>query len=339
MKFTNGKKELIFEIEKAPFPACHASNLCCLADGSLLAAWFAGEKEGSDDVSIWTARRIDGRWEDPVLTARDAEAPHWNPVIYQRDDGVILLFYKVGKSIKKWSTHVRTSRDNGATWSDCRELVPGDISRGPVRCKVLTLSNGAMLAGTSTEDGIWKSYADSSCDGGETWNLSGAITISAPYHGGNTAPDSGIQVSDQSFYGRGIIQPTLWESEPGTVHMLLRSSEGSIYRADSRDYGKTWSDAYQTALPNNNSGIDVAKCADGTLVLCSNPVAENWGPRTPLTLQISADNGQTWTESAVLEDIPGEYSYPCVVCSGTKLYVTYTYDRKSIAFWEFDLEQ
>ena len=36
MKFANGKKELIFEIEKAPFPACHASNLCCLADGSLL---------------------------------------------------------------------------------------------------------------------------------------------------------------------------------------------------------------------------------------------------------------------------------------------------------------
>lgn len=340
MKLTNGKKELIFDGEKVDFKICHASNVCCLADGSMLAAWFAGEKEGSDDISIWAARKVNGKWSDPVRVAHDINEPHWNPVIYCKPDGEVMLFYKVGRNISQWYTNVRTSKDNGVTWSDCHELVPGDRGgRGPVRCKVITLSNGTMLAGASTEEGIWRAYADASYDGGKTWNLSDAITIDVTYDGENTAEDSDIQVSAQSFYGRGVIQPTLWESQPGMVHMLLRSTEEKIYRADSEDYGKTWSKAYETVLPNNNSGIDVVKCEDGTLILCSNPVAKNWGPRTPITLQVSKDNGETWKEAVVLEDIPGEYSYPCIICKDKKVYVTYTYDRKSIAFWQFDLEE
>ncbi len=117
--------------------------------------------------------------------------------------------------------------------------------------------------------------------------------------------------------------------------MLLRSSEGQIYRADSADYGKSWGSAYPTGLPNNNSGIDVVRCEDGLLFLCMNPVGENWGKRTPIVLLASADNGETWQEEAVLENTPGEYSYPSIIADGRKIYVTYTFDRKSIAFWEF----
>ncbi len=37
----------------------------------------------------------------------------------------------------------------------------------------------------------------------------------------------------------GVIQPTLWESSPGHIHMLLRSTRGAIFRSDSIDYGAT----------------------------------------------------------------------------------------------------
>ena len=59
-----------------------------------------------------------------------------------------------------------------------------------------------------------------------------------------------------SFPGEGVIQPGLWESKdkPGHVHMTMRSSAGCIMRADSEDYGRTWSPAYRTMLPNNNWG-------------------------------------------------------------------------------------
>src|SRR5699024_2043312 len=99
------------------------------------------------------------------------------------------------------------------------------------------------------EYGYWDAFVDISYDKGKTWVKSETVPIEH-YEG-----------------DKGIIQPTLWESEPSHVHMLLRSSRSSIYRSDSKDGGKTWSPAYATSLPNNNSGIDVVKLEDGTLVL------------------------------------------------------------------------
>ncbi len=335
-----GKKELVFPIGSMEFKICHASNICSMKNGNLIAAWFAGEKEGSDDIAIWSSRLENSSWSTPVKVAYDIEEPHWNPVFYQREDGELLLFYKVSRKISEWYTKVRVSHDFGITFSDAKELVSGDRGgRGPVRCKVITLSDGSMLAGNSVETGIWTAYADRSTDGGNTWKLSGPVTIDVEYSGENTAGNSKIEVSAQSFYGRGVIQPTLWESEAGQVHMLLRSTEGLLYRADSSDYGQTWGKAYPTELPNNNSGIDVVKCMDGLLVLCMNPVSENWGPRTPIILMTSADNGITWEQEAVLEDQAGEYSYPSIISVADQLYITYTYDRKTIAYWKFDRKE
>ncbi|MHB8277067.1 MAG: exo-alpha-sialidase [Candidatus Humimicrobiaceae bacterium] len=81
--------------------------------------------------------------------------------------------------------------------------------------------------------------------------------------------------------------------------MLLRSTEGCIYRSDSTDGGRTWTDAYPTELPNNNSGIDIVKMENGTLVLVYNPVGINWGPRTPVALTASFDNGKTWDDKYI----------------------------------------
>lgn len=329
------KRELIFEKTEL-FKICHASNICSLQDGTLIAGWFGGEREGSDDIAIYASRYIENKWTEPVLMAHDIEEPHWNPVFYQSADGSVHLFYKVGRQIREWYTMHRAAEAPGDDFKLLGELVSGDRGgRGPVRCKVINLSDGSILAGASTEGDIWTAYADRSEDGGRSWKLSNPIRIGVEYHGERTTQNSDIQVSEQSFYGRGVIQPTLWESESGIVHMLLRSTEGVLYRSDSYDYGKSWCEAYPTELPNNNSGIDVARFDDGMLVLCMNPVGQNWGARTPIVLKVSTDNGKTWEDECVLEDIPGEYSYPSIIVDGDRLYVTYTYDRKSIAFWQF----
>lgn len=336
MYLTAGKKELVFEPSFLQGNICHASNVCLMDNGTIGAVWFAGKKEGTEDVSIWMSLRKNGCWNTPQIAAHDVGEAHWNPVLYQRADGKVLLLYKVGNQISSWYTNVRVSEDFGESFGEAKELVPGDKGgRGPVRCKMVTLSDGSIIAGTSTENGIWTAYADRSDDNGESWQLSNPITIDVDYRGENTAENSTVAVSEQSFFGRGVIQPTIWESRPGKVHMLLRSSEGQIYRADSADYGKSWGSAYPTGLPNNNSGIDVVKCEDGMLFLCMNPVGENWGKRTPIVLLASSDNGESWQEEAVLEDTPGEYSYPSIIADGKEIYLTYTYDRKSIAFWNF----
>ncbi|PNT91428.1 sialidase family protein [Clostridium thermosuccinogenes] len=318
------------------FKSCHASTLTVLPNGNILSAWFGGTQEGADDVAIWGAVRENDSWSEPFKIADEEGLPHWNPVLFTRG-GRVFLFYKVGHEISDWYTRYTVSEDNGKTWSEPVELVKGDRGgRGPVKNKMLVLSNGAWIAPASTEKGMWKAFADISYDDGRTWLRSEDICIDFLKH--SPADTDNATVSEQSFLRRGVIQPTLWESEPGKVHMLLRSTEGFIYRSDSEDYGKSWSEAYPTALPNNNSGIDLVRLGNGVLYLAYNPIGENWGPRTPIVLAASSDNGISWKEQLVLDDGPGEFSYPAVISDGEDILITYTWKRENIAFWRISTQ-
>jgi predicted neuraminidase len=116
--------------------------------------------------------------------------------------------------------------------------------------------------------------------------------------------------------------------------MLLRSTRGAIYRSDSTDSGRHWGEAYPTKLPNNNSGLDLARFGD-VLVLACNPVHGNWGRRTPLAVLTSADNGESWSEPLLVEPGEGEFSYPAIVAAADSLHLAYTIDRRAIGFARF----
>ena len=346
-------KELI--MAKLPTAFCHASTIVKLRNGGLMCCWFGGSHEGEADVAIYASRKMNISqrvaanvsangvgcealeagmgWSEPVKLADGAEA-NWNPVLFFREDGTLLLFYKEGQRIAEWRTMFMSSSDDGKTWSAPRELVTGDVSggRGPVRNKLIRLASGRVLAGGSTEHGIWRAFADISDDNGISWHKSNAVAIAKlKYNEGEKTSESNIAVSSQSFYGRGVIQPSLWQSADGSVHMLLRSSEGFVHRADSTDEGESWSAAYPLTLPNNNSGLDLVALADGRLLLVCNPVAANWGMRSPLSLFMSEDDGHTWHKLIDLETEKGEFSYPAIIAEDHDVYISYTYDRKNIA--------
>jgi len=57
--------------------------------------------------------------------------------------------------------------------------------------------------------------------------------------------------------------------------MLLRSTEGHIYKSDSKDNGSTWCAAYPLDIPNNNSGLDLVRSPKGILYLVCNPVTQS----------------------------------------------------------------
>lgn len=302
-----------------PFLECHASTLIHLCEGNFIAAWFGGTREKADDVGIWMTRGKPGHWEKPFVVAKINNESHWNPVLFQSPSGKIFLFFKVGNEIASWETWVKTSDDNGATWSAAYELVKDDRGgRGPVRNKPIILSDGAWIAGASNENGPWNVFFDRSKDGGQTWQRT-------PY----------VEINRKQIAGKGVIQPTLWESAPGAVHALLRSTGGVICRTDSKDYGKTWSPIYKTTLPNPNSGIDLTRLADGTLVLVHNTDDKDGGSRGTLIISVSTDNGKTWEKRVELENGGGgdEYSYPAIISFGDTVAVTYTWNRQTIAFW------
>lgn len=323
VRAAGGSVEFVFGADR-PFPQCHASTVVEVAPGHILTAWFGGTAEKDDDVGIWTAHREDGKWSDLIRLAKVNETPHWNPVLFKDAEGVIYLFFKIGKEIPFWQTYWMRSKD-GKSWTEPKELVPGDEGgRGPVRSKPIILSDGAWLAPSSTEYRGWNAFVDRSEDRGKTWER---------------VPNFDRETNDLS--GRGCIQPTLWESSPGNVHALMRTTVGKIWRVDSSDGGKTWTPIRETDLPNNNSGIDVLLLEDGRLLLVYNPVGENWGPRTPLDLAVSTDNGETFRTIAHLEhdaDPESEFSYPAIVYMEGGVLVTYTYQRERVRCWRIPME-
>ena len=306
-----------------PGLSSHASRILPLGSGEVYCVFFYGTGESNDDVRIFgSLRRTDGIWTEPVPLTEDDGIPHWNPVLFQRKDGSIMLFYKVGKTIDQWYTRVMISTEGCRTWSDSFEMIPGDTSggRGPVRNSPIYLSDGSILAPGSTEQGEWKCFFDRSFDEGLTWQRSGDVRLPAE-----------LLSKYDTLTARGIIQPALWKTEQG-IHALMRSSEGWIYRTDSPN-GTDWCVPYAIDMPNNNSGIDVVKLPDGRIVLACNPVSDNWGKRTPLSLYISNDNGHTFELLTHLVTCSrGGYAYPALEYGDGKLHISYPSDRETICY-------
>lgn len=316
-------KEFIYP-EASVTKACHASTVLPLPNGDVAAAWFGGTKEGDDDVRIWFSLRSGGRWSEPTKVLLEENLPHWNPVLDLKPDGTICLYYKVGQKIQSWQTKYVLSSDFGKTWTNPLELVLKDKSggRGPVKNKCIRASNGTLLAPSSTEQGNnWRCFIDASHDEGKTWQKQKTI----PRPKKNLLPVA-------------MIQPTIWESEPGIIHALLRTNAGKIYKSDSKNYGASWCKAYETDLANNNSGIDCVKDENSNIWLVYNPVSKNWGGRSPLSLALSKDNGNSWQDVYTLENQPGgEFSYPAITAAGNILHITYTYNRKTVAYVQIKL--
>ncbi len=323
----------IFEPGTIPAKQCHASTIVEAGGRELAAAWFGGPHEGHPAVGIWLAHYRRGQWDPPILVADVPGVPLWNPVLFRDRQTRLWLFYKVGASVPEWTGAYLRSLDGGYSWSSPTYLAPGLL--GPAKNKPITLSNGDILCGTSCETwASWACWVELSHDDGEMWSRHGPITwpktewdrpgaASAAWDG-----STGELILPNAHAG--VIQPAVWEYAPGRLKMLMRATRriGRICEATSDDYGRTWSHAAPTGLPNPNSGIDAARLEDGRIALAYNPSASQ---RTPLAVALSADNGATWPWQRVIEGGAGEFSYPAIIqAEDGLLQLTYTWRRQTI---------
>ena len=327
------RSQAVFRAGALPISQCHASTLVEALDGDLLAAWFGGTYEGHPDVAIWLARCQNGRWNQPIKVADISNVPLWNPVFFRDQSGILWLFYKVGPTIPAWTGAYIRSIDNGYTWSAPTYLPAGLL--GPAKNKPISLSNGDILCGTSVETWhSWACWVEISGDGGDGWRRYGPIVVAGE---SDTAPHLVSAVWDEAA-GQlvlpddhvGVIQPTVWEYAPSRLKMLMRATRrvGRICQATSNDFGRTWTPAQPTDLPNPNSGLDAVRLTDGRVALVYNPTQSG---RTPLAVALSEDNGETWPHRRLLETEPGEFSYPAIIqTSDGLLNLTYTHQRTTI---------
>ena len=85
------------------YPSCHAATVVELADGRLLAAWFAGTHEGHPDVAIRLAHCDGDTWHEPSTVIDDPGVPLWNPVLFRDETDTVWLFFKAGPTVPAWT--------------------------------------------------------------------------------------------------------------------------------------------------------------------------------------------------------------------------------------------
>jgi len=297
-----------FIYESAPFPQCHASTLVETPSG-IMASWFGGTRERNPDVSIYTARLSNGTWSVPQMAADGVKNdtlryPTWNPVLHQKDDGELVLFYKVGPTPRDWWGVYKTSNDEGKTWS--QEIAIPDNLLGPIKDKAVRLADGTILYPSSFETSErWTTHVETSDADLKNWK--------------KTAIDN----ADFN-----AIQPTVLFHANGKLQMLCRTKEGVVSTTWSTDQGKSWSKMEATTLINNNSGIDGVTLKSGYHLLVCNPIKKG---RNKISLFGSSD-GITWEELLILEDEKeGEFSYPAIIeAKDGTVHVSYTFNRVKV---------
>jgi predicted neuraminidase len=177
---------------------------------------------------------------------------------------------------------------------------------GPIKNKPVQLPNGDIVAGSSTEHQGWRVHFERSPDGGKTWQAT------PPVNDGKSV---------------GAIQPSILLHGEGRLQALGRTRQQRIFEIWSNDAGRTWGEMALSTMPNNNSGLDAVTLADGRHLLVYNHTRRG---RSPLNVAFSKD-GKQWQAAVVLEDQPGEYSYPAVIQTDDGLvHATYTWKRQRI---------
>jgi predicted neuraminidase len=312
-------------LDNPPFAQCHASTIAQLADGSMLAAFFAGTHESAPDVKIWASTYKENRWTDPVILADGrmhdtVSYPCWNPVLFKSSAGRLYLFYKVGKNPREWFGMMKYSDDDGLNWSNPSILPVGIL--GPIKNKPEELPDGRLLCPSSTETKT-------------QWKVQMEIYDPKTNHWQLTKVDQGNPFQ--------VIQPTILRQSDSTYRILCRSKNNSVVTSLSGDNGKTWGNLSVIELPNPNSGIDGVTMRDGGHLLVYNPLkrGSEWSNgRNRLNLAWSPD-GINWSDILVLEnEESGEFSYPAIIqSSDNMIHITYTHNRTQIRYWKIRLRQ
>ena len=303
-----------FIAEHPAAPSCHASTVVeGERPGELMAAWFGGSEEGARDVVIWLSRNIGRGWSRPEEVANGVhdreriQYPLWNPVLFKMRNGPLLLFYKEGPTPNTWWGMLKTSADNGLTWSKAKKLPTGIF--GPIRAKPIQLPDGTLFCGSSTETDGWRVHIEKTKRplSDQAWIRTEAINRSLDF---------------------AAIQPTALEWPDGNIQILCRTKQDVITESWSGDRGQTWSRMKSTDLPNPSAGIDAVMLKDNRALLVYNHTTAG---RDMLNVSVTPD-GRRWFAAMALENTPGgEFSYPAAIQTEDGLvHVTYTWQRKRI---------
>lgn len=336
----------------------HGSSIVSLPNGDMLAAWFEGSGERTeDDVVIKGARLKKGAkiWSAPFLMADTPHLPDCNPVLFLNGSGKLFLVWIAvqanlwEQSILRVKTSVKYDTNEAPIWNwqDNILLKPGKEFEEEVAAKFKTLPESTLG---------WAGYApkyddmviEASKDHAKRsigWmtrikplQLPNGRIVLPLYSDGYNFSLMAISEDDGATWrpglpvvGRGPIQPALAQKKNGNLVALMRDSGDEptrVHISESSDLGKTWLATQKTDIPNTAS-VELQVLKDGRWAFLGNDIEDG---RYRVGLFLSDDEGKTWKSKIYLEndsDKKGSYSYPALIqTKDGLLHMTYSFHPK-----------
>lgn len=296
-----------------------------LKDGSILYIYtrFQGKHHGDNALGyLASCVSKDGgaTWEenDEPVVPKTGKENDMSVSMLRLADGRIALFYLVKHSIKDCRLAMRTSSDEGATWSEPTDCMPGEDNYFVVNNdRIIQTKSGRLIAPAASHyrDGKWQGPADLVCflsdDAGKTWRR-GEQTLTAKR-------EDGRRIVTQ--------EPGVVELNDGRILFWSRADGGSQVYGYSSDGCETISTLkpWNFASPLAPASIKrIPSTGDLILIWNDNPGNQ----RSPLSVAVSSDEGQTWTHKQTLENDPkGWYCYTAI---------HFVDDNVLISYWDMN---
>ena len=299
----------------------HPASFDELANGDLYLVYYGGDGEYAEGTAVFGSRLRKGRaWTKPAKIASHPFRSLGNAVVWQAPDGLVWLFY-VTRYGATWSTSriaAKVSRDSAGSWS---ESFPVTFEEGTmVRAHPIVLANGDYLLPIYSETG-------------HNPELTAPTTCSLFLR---FDPAKRIWSESNRVYSRlGNLQPAVVRVDDQRLLAYCRRGgdyeprkDGFLVRTESRDGGRTWTPGNETGFPNPNAAVDFIRLRNGHLLLVYN---DSMNDRTPLSLALSTDLGQTFPHRRNLVSGPGDFGYPTAVQTRDgKIHVVFTSDERTV---------
>ena len=282
----------------------HPASITELQGGDLYLTFYGGSGEYGDDTAVYGARLRKGEseWTLPEVIADTPDRSEGNPVVWQAPDGVVWLFY-VNRYGATWSNarvKAKISKDGCKTWSDSFMLTfrEGTMARG----QPIVLNDGGYLLplyyetgddreGTAADTSSYFMHYDPDT---RKWTETNYIR----------SPMGNLQAQVAQLTDDYLV---CYIRRGGN---FLPTDDGFLLRAESRDGGRTFSDARQTEFRNPNSAVDFIKLQSGNLLLVYN---DNMNDRTPLTVAISLDGDNSYPYRRNIMEGDNTFAYPYAI--------------------------
>jgi hypothetical protein len=336
------KIQTIFEVNDT-FTWLREPLLMRLPDGSLFCEIYTGGRGDGHKGNVVAAVRSDDdgkTWSELEIVKALKDTGCWASSVFVDDQTGYIFWYTMDKS-RNLMTHANarilcTGADGRNFEHDRRPRGNWDTEQCLDIRRGVRLRNGKILLPVA-----WKEPANEA-ESKQLVDADGTLARRWGNFGGKTLLDKislvGVVEPNADFteftrFGRihhltpdgalpsvPFFENQIAELSDGSLVMLIRADmTNRLWRSESRNQGRTWTDPVKTDIPNPGSKALVINLPDGRIVLFHNPNEKDLDDsspevgrkyRTPLEMWVSDDDMKTWNRKETLVAAPALAQYP-----------------------------